>query len=290
MKEYAYFPGCSVKGTARHYEESLLAVFKALDLHLKEIDDWNCCGATLYMSVDPLISFTLSARNLSKAANGNQDVVTPCSACYLVLLKTQDHIRRYPYIREKVTKSLRAIDLKYKDHIRVRHPLEVLLNDLGLEEIRKRVVEPLIGYKIAPYYGCQIVRPYGMIDDECFPTVMDRLFEALGAEVIDFPLKTRCCGGSLTGTLQDVGLRLNYILLHEARLRGANVMATICPLCQFNLEVYQDKINKTYKTDLTMPVLYFTQLIGLALGLPRKKLGLKRNLIPLKSLEEVIES
>jgi len=287
MKEYTYYPGCSVKGTARQYEESLLAVFEALDLHLNELEDWNCCGATLYMSVDETMSFTLSARNLAKAGmNGGHDVVAPCSACYLVLLKTQDHIRRYPAIREKVNKALRAVNLTYTDRVRVRHPLEVLLTDLGVEAIREKVKRPLLGYKIAPYYGCQIVRPYGALDHQCFPTAMDRLFEALGAEVVDYPLKTRCCGGSLTGTLEDAGLRLNYILLNEAVKRGANVMTTVCPLCQFNLECYQNKISRTYHEEISLPVVYFTQLLGIALGVPEKELGLKRNFV---SLEEVVQ-
>jgi heterodisulfide reductase subunit B len=287
MKQYTYYPGCSVKGTAKQYEESLLAVFNALDLKLNELDDWNCCGATLYMSVDNLMSFTLSARNLAKAAmNGQHDLVTPCSACYLVLLKTQDHIKRYPAIREKVNKALRAADLKYQQNVKVRHPLEVLLTDVGLEEIRKKVKTPLRGYKIAPYYGCQIVRPYSEFNHGSFPTSLDQLFEALGAEVVDYPLKTRCCGGSLTGTLEEVGLRLNYILLHEAVKRGANIMTTVCPLCQFNLECYQNKINSKYKTNIILPVVYFTQLMGLALGISKKALGLERNLVPLNEIAE----
>ncbi|RMD95870.1 MAG: disulfide reductase, partial [Calditrichaeota bacterium] len=277
MKTYTYYPGCSVKGTARQYEESLLAVFDALELKLEELPDWNCCGATFYMSVDEKMSFSLSARNLALAERYQRDIVTPCSACYLVLLKTQDYIKRYPEIRKKVSDALEAAKLTYHGTLQVRHPLEVLINDVGLEAIQNRVRKPLRSFKIAPYYGCQIVRPYQKFDHRRYPETMDRLFEALGAEVVDYPSKTRCCGGSLMGTMEDVGIRLNYILLHDAAKRGANCIATLCPLCHFNLDMYQKKILKTYDSFEEIPVLYFTQLMGLAFGLPAKKLGIQRS-------------
>lgn len=284
MKDYAYYPGCSVKGTGRHYEESLLAAFDALGLNLLEIDDWNCCGATLYMSVDEMMSFTLSSRNLALAEKMGHDIVTPCSACYLVLIKTQDFIRRYPEIKAKIDGALKSAGMEYKGKVRVRHPLEVLINDMGLEDIKKKVTRPLKGIRVAPYYGCQLVRPYHEFDHPIYPTTMDRLLEALGAEVVDYPLKTRCCGGSLTGTIENVGLRLNQILLNEAQKRGANCLVTVCPLCQFNLECYQTKINKRFGTDLSLPILYFTQLLGLAVGVSKEELGFKRAMVPADSI------
>jgi heterodisulfide reductase subunit B len=291
MKAYTYYPGCSVKGTAKQYEESLLAVFEALDLRLEELPDWNCCGATFYMSVDEVMSFSLSARNLALAEPYKRDVVAPCSACYLVLLKTQDYIKRYPDIRKKVSDALDAANLTYHvGAVRVRHPLEILINDVGLENIRNRVKSPLRSFKIAPYYGCQIVRPYQEFDHQRYPETMDHLFEALGATVVDYPLKTSCCGGSLMGTIENVGLRLNYILLKEAHKRGANCIATVCPLCQFNLEAYQRKILEKENGLTETPVLYFTQLVGLALGVPAQKLGLQRAMVTPKYLVESLEA
>jgi|Deesub1362B_J571_1020462.scaffolds.fasta_scaffold03714_1 heterodisulfide reductase subunit B len=279
MKTYTYYPGCSIKGTAKQYEESLLAVFEALDLKLEELSDWNCCGATMYMAVDEEMSFALSARNLALAEKLERDVVAPCSACYLVLLKTQDYIRKYPELRIKIGKALAAADLVYHGTVKVRHPLEVFINDVGLEELQNRVRVPLRSFKIAPYYGCQIVRPYPNFDHSCYPETMDLLFETLGADVVDYPLKTRCCGGSLTGTIEEVGLRLNYILLEEAHRRGANCIVTVCPLCQFNLEAYQNRILKKYNNLNEMPVFYFTQLMGLAFGIEPEKLGLQRQMV-----------
>jgi heterodisulfide reductase subunit B len=284
VKEYAYYPGCSVKGTARHYEESLLMTFSAMELNLVELEDWNCCGATLCLAVDELMSDAMSSRNLAIAEKMGLDLVAPCSACYLVLIKTQDHIRRYPDIKAKMNRALEAVGMEYHGKLRVRHPLDILMNDVGLKEITARVTKPLEGFRVAPYYGCQLTRPYQVFDHSFYPSSMDKLFEALGAEVINYPLKTRCCGGSIIGSMEDVGLRLNQILLQEARKRGANCLATVCPLCQFNLECYQAKINKRYGSDFSLPVLYFTQLLGLAMGLPEDQLGFNRAVVPVDSL------
>ncbi len=288
MKQYTYYPGCSLKGTGRAYEESLLAVCEALDLSLNELEDWNCCGATAYMSVDESKALALAARNLALAEKSSDDMVVPCSGCYLVLGKTKKTIQDYPETSESVGDILNRNDLDYQGKVQVRHPLEVLLTDVGLEAIKQRVVRPLTELKIAPYYGCQIVRPYATFDHQIYPTGMDRLFEALGAEVVPYPLKTRCCGGSLTGTINEVGLRLVYILLKEAQKREANVIVTLCPLCHFNLDSYQDQVAAKYD-DVALPVLYFTQVIGLALGLAPEKLGLQRHLVSTAALSTPAE-
>jgi heterodisulfide reductase subunit B len=280
MKAYQYYPGCSLKGTGRAYEESLLAVFRALDVELNEIEDWNCCGATAYMSVDEGKALRLAARNLALAeqGNGTHDVVVPCSGCYLVLNKTRHVIEEYPEIGRDIKRSLADVGLPYRGTSRLRHPLDVLVNDIGIDAIKERVVRPLAGLSVAPYYGCQIVRPYATFDHQTFPVTMDRLLQALGATVVDYPLKTRCCGGSMTGTIPQVGLRLTYILLSHAQKAGADLMTTVCPLCQFNLDAYQGEIGKAHGP-VRMPVVYITQLVGLALGLAPEALGLGREIV-----------
>jgi heterodisulfide reductase subunit B len=283
--KYTYYPGCSLKGTGRAYEESLLAVFDALGVDLEEPKDWNCCGATAYMSVSQDTAFVLASRNLVLAGNNSDGMLAPCSGCYLVLKKTQHYVAEYPAVADEVHKALQRAGLKYNGNVKVRHPLDVLVNDIGLDAIKKAVKSPLKGYKVAPYYGCQIVRPYATFDHQTYPVLMDKLLQALGAEVVRYPLKTRCCGGSLTGTIPEVGERLSFLLLKEAQKRGANVIATVCPLCQFNLDSYQDDIARRWER-VTMPVVYFTQLIGLALGLPAKVLGLKRCIVPIEPLLE----
>jgi len=282
--KYAYFPGCSLKGLGRAYEESLLPVMERLGVELVELDDWNCCGATAYMSVDEGKACILAARNLALAEKtGPHDLITPCSACYLVLNKTKHYIEDSPEINASVQRALGAAGLKYGGHTRVRHPLDILVNDVGLDVIREKVVRPLKGLKVAPYYGCQVVRPYATFDDAWNPTTMDRLLATLGAEVVPYPLKTKCCGASLTGTLPDTGLRLTYILLKEAVRRGADVIATICPLCQFNLDAYHDQLARQWGP-VPIPTVYFTQLMGLAFGLPESQLGLNRNFVRMKPL------
>ncbi|MCX5794314.1 MAG: CoB--CoM heterodisulfide reductase iron-sulfur subunit B family protein [Elusimicrobia bacterium] len=276
--KYLYFPGCSLKGTGKAYEESLLAVFKALGVELKEIEDWNCCGATAYMSVDEAKSYALAGRNLAIAEREELDVIAPCSACYLGLNKAQKSLEDHPQIRAKVDKALAAAGLEYHGKVKVRHPLDVLINDVGLDAIAKRIKSPLKGHKFAPYYGCQIVRPFASFDDQHEPVFMDRLIKAAGAECVTYPLKTRCCGGSLTGTVPEVGLRLAYIIIKEAKKRGAEAIVTVCPLCQFNLDGYQDQIARKFEA-VDMPVVYFTQILGLALGLSADELGLKRSII-----------
>ncbi len=283
--KYGYFPGCSLKGTGRAYEESLLPVMKHLGVDMIELDDWNCCGATAYMAVDEGKACALAARNLALAEKaGHQQVLAPCSACYLVLNKTQHYMEDYASMKGIVDKALDSVGLSASGSTPVRHPLDVLLNDIGLDAVKMKVSKPLKGLKVAPYYGCQIVRPYSTFDDQADPKSMDKLLQTLGATVIDWPLKTKCCGGSLTGTLPEAGLRLSYILLKEAKKRGADVIATVCPLCQFNLDAYHDKIAAKWES-VRVPTVYFSQLMGLAFGLPSKQMGIHRSLVPMKPLE-----
>jgi len=299
--KFSYFPGCSLKGTGRAYEESLLPVLKLLGVELEELDDWNCCGATAYMAVDEVKACVMASRNLAIAEKtaAHQELLAPCSACYLVLNKTKHYLHESPAVERVVQKALRQGNLTYSGNVPVRHPLDVLVNDVGIDEIKKRVKRPLKGLKVAPYYGCQIVRPYATFDDQYNPVLMDRLMEAIGCTIVTYPLKTRCCGGSLTGTLPEPGLLCSYILLKEAITRGADVVATVCPLCQFNLDCYRDKMaakwgdetipdpanpstRMTIGPRLNIPVVFFTQLIGLAFGLSERELGLHRGFAPLR--------
>jgi heterodisulfide reductase subunit B len=283
---YLYYPGCSAKSTGKPYEESMLEVFKELEIPLEELEDWNCCGATNYMAINELKAFTLSARNFALAERQHQDralaeIVAPCAACYLGLLKAQKYLTDYPEIRAKVCEGLHNAGLNYVGRVKVRHPLEILVKDYGLEKLSSRAKKSLEGYRVACYYGCQLVRPYSEFDDQHKPHTMDDIVEALGAQAVDWPLKTRCCGGSLTGTIQMCGLRLVAMLLNEAIKRGCNVIATACPLCQFNLECYQKIMNKKFGYWFKVPVVFFTQLVGVALGIDKKKLGLNRLFLPL---------
>ena len=287
---YLYYPGCSLKSTGRAYEESLLAVARRLGISLPAIDDWNCCGATAYMAISELKAFALCARNFALAEQqmdpgaASVDIVAPCAACYLGLNKAAHYLNDYPAIRKKVSMALDAASLEYNQRVRIRHPLDLFIHDIGVERIAAQVRRPLTGLRVACYYGCQIVRPYAEFDDQQDPTTMDTIMAALGAEVVDWPLKTRCCGGALTGTVPDVGQRLSHLLLNEAQGRHCDLIVTACPLCQLNLECYQEQLNRRFDTTIHMAVAYFTQAMGVAMGIAARDLGLRRLFVPWPSV------
>ncbi len=279
--KYLYYPGCSLKSSGKLYEDSLLAVFKILGVEVQELEDWNCCGATNYMSINDKFAIAITARNLALAEKqGGGELIAPCAACYMGLLKTQNYLDSDVAIRDKVVQQLSKEGLTPNRNIKVRHPLDVLVNDIGLDTIKKAVKKPLENVRVACYYGCQLIRPFATFDDAHDPQTMEKITRALGAEPVEWPIKTRCCSGSMTSTMTDIGLSMNFELLKEAKHRGANVMLTACPLCQFNLECFQGKISRKFHEDVKMPVMYFTQLMGMAFGVSRKQLGLHQMLSP----------
>jgi heterodisulfide reductase subunit B len=283
--KYFYYPGCSLKGMGKSYEESLLKVCTKINLQMEEIEDWNCCGSTPYLGIDELKSMALACRNMAIAEKkGGTDIIAPCSACYLILNKTNHTLKDYPDLKEKIGEALKEIGMAYSGNLKIRHPLDVFVNDGWMEKIGASIKKPLKDLKIACYYGCQLTRPYSEFDDQINPQTMDKLIELTGAQIVDYPLKTKCCGGIITGNMTETSLELIYILLKEAKKRGADIIATPCPLCQFNLDAYQDKIEKKYEK-MDIPVLYFTQIIGLAMGFSKEVLGINRCLTSARSLK-----
>ena len=278
-RSYLYFPGCTMNATGVAYGESVLTLFGLLGVPIEELPDWNCCGATSYMSIDERAAFVLSGRNLSLAHQaGPRDLVVPCSACFLILRKTQEYVRQYPSVRQEVDDALKEAGLPPVGPVRVRHPLEVLYNDVGVEQIRAKVTRHWHGGRVACYYGCQAVRPFAEADQPYNPMRMDQLLQAAGVSTVDHPLKTKCCGGSLTGTIHPVGVRLNYILLKEVARRGAQAVATMCSLCQINLDAYQAEMQAESQEVFDVPIVYFTQILGWALGGDFRSLGLHRSI------------
>ncbi|KXA89218.1 hypothetical protein AKJ61_03340 [candidate division MSBL1 archaeon SCGC-AAA259B11] len=288
MKEYAYYPGCSLKGSAENYENSLFKVFKVLEIDLEELEDWNCCGATLFYSTDELKAYGLSARNLALAEQTGKDIIAPCSACYHTLKKTQKRLRENSSDREKVNRALEQVGLDYRDCVEVKHPLEVVIEVIGLEKIKKKIEGGLEDLKIAPYYGCLFARPHG-VGDPHFPNYMDQLIDAIGGEVIDYPVKTRCCGGLQSYIYREAGLELIYILLNEAERREADAIMTLCPFCHLNLEILQKECRKSYDLHSQLPIVYFTQLLGLSLGIDERDLEFSKSVIPLDQILSKME-
>ena len=294
--KYAYFPGCSLESTAKEYDLSGRLVMRELGVELEEIKDWNCCGASAAEITSHLLALVLPARNLALAeaaieaeGNGNGapecvgQLVASCSACYVNLRKVEEKARADAALLDKINQALDVDGLAYSGKIQVRHLLDVIANDVGTEAIAAKVKRPLEGLRVAPYYGCQTVRPYSPFDAPYLPETMDGVLAALGVQVHPNPLKAACCGGTLLTTKREVGIKLLSDLFEA--VEGADCIVTVCPLCQMNLESYQGQVSKELGQPLHMPVLYLTQLLGLAFGLPEKELGLKHNIVPLKLTE-----
>jgi len=288
MKEYVYFPGCSLEKIAISYHLSAIETTKKLGITLKELEDWNCCGATAYFHVDELLAYTLSARNLAMAEKVGTEVVAPCSACYKNMYFTNVHLNEDPDLAEHINEALQEDNLNFTGKMSVKHLIEVFANDLGPDELKNKVVFPLNDLKVAAYYGCQILRPKKDQEDVEQPHYFEDLMGTIGATPVDFPMRLTCCGGSLLISSRPAAYGMIRNLLYDAQRIQADVIATACPLCQVNLECYQQQVNQEFGTNFSIPVVYFTQLIGLALGIPPKKLGFgKEFLSPKKAIDAI---
>jgi heterodisulfide reductase subunit B len=275
---YHYYPGCSLEGAAREYDLSTRAVMASVGAQLIEIEDWSCCGAVAAASLSYLLSLALPARNLAIAEKQPEvtDILVPCSACYLNLKKVAEKTRREPGLLGRLNRILMDDQLQINGRVHVRHLLDILANDLGADTFRPLVKNGFQGFRIAPYYGCQCLRPFAVFDDPESPRAMEPLIEATGAQVHPWNLGGKCCGASHMNTDMDVSLELVTAILRGAK--GADAIVTVCPMCQMNLEAYQQKISRKCNEDLHITVLYLPQLIGLALGLSEQDLGLDLNL------------
>ena len=286
---YAYYPGCSAHSNARAYDKSAQAVARALGLQFLEVDDWNCCGATEYFSIDKIPAYSLVARNLALAARQHtHELVAPCSACYLNLAKTDKHMGIAPKLSEQVNRALAAGGLHYDaGQLRVRHLLDIVVDDVGYEAIAEKVTRPLNGLRVAPYYGCLVVRPYADTNPE-YPTHMDTLLTTLGATVVDFPMKAHCCGGHMTQISEETAFELIRRILHNAQAYNADLVVTVCPMCQLNLDAYQGNVNRMFGTTFNLPVLYFTQMMGLAFGMSQDEMGIGSEIVAARSVLQKI--
>lgn len=286
--KYSYYPGCSLERNAIAYHKSTMAIADPLDIQLAEVEDWNCCGATEYFSLELLPAYSLVGRNLALTAkqatnDHTSDLIAPCSACYLNLIKTDHYMGESPELAEQVNTALAAGGLHYDPgSVHVRHLLDIIVNDVGFEAIAEKITKPLYGLRVAAYYGCLVVRPHfeeATFDDPEYPTTLDELVGVLGAEAVDFPLKAHCCGGHMTQISEGVALEMIRRLLKNAADYEADVIITLCPMCQLNLDAYQEQVNKYFKTNYSIPILYFTQLIGLAMGISADDLGFGKEFV-----------
>lgn len=272
---YAYFPGCSLSATGLDYNMSLKCVAKALGIDLVEVRDWVCCGASSAHATSHLLSIALPVLSLSHAEqDGFQKLIAPCLACLSRFKAANVELEKDPHLKETIHQ---VFDYKYQGNVKVYHPLEVFL-EMGMEKIREKVRKKLSGLKIACYYGCVLTRPPKVcqFDNMENPQSMDTIVRTLGAQPLQWSFKTECCGVSMTLTRSDIVLKLTNDILREAKEAGADAIAVACPLCQANLDGRQRQIEEKYKTRYRLPILYITQLMGLAFGAFPKEVGIQK--------------
>ncbi|WP_462326247.1 CoB--CoM heterodisulfide reductase iron-sulfur subunit B family protein [Desulfobaculum sp.] len=285
---YAYYPGCSQEGTSRENDRSSRAVLAALGVELIEMTDWSCCGSTPAHTVDHELAAALSARNLEIASTAGQNTVaTPCPGC-LKNLRSANTKMQDEAFRERVNGLL---DRPYAGNVDCRSILQILLEDVGEETIAQRALHSLSGLTIVPYYGCLLTRPAGLMDfdDPENPTSMDRLCRTLGAEVPEeFSYKMECCGAAYGIPKKDIVMRNTGRILDAAAELGADAVVTACPLCHQNLDLRQGQVNRANHSSHNIPVFYITQLVGLALGLDIRDLGLDQHAVNPKGLAQAV--
>jgi heterodisulfide reductase subunit B2 len=290
MTQYLYYPGCSMESSGRAYHDSIQVVNEKLNIDFEEIDDWNCCGATEYLAISQPRAYALIGRNLalaSQQSKTSQSLVAPCSACYLNLSKVDHQMKVYPKIDKQVNSALAAGNLNYKPgSLEVRHLLDIIYYEVGLETVKSKVVRPLHGLRVVPYLGCMVPRPdyQKRFSDYNQPMELDKLMEALGAQVVDYQYKTTCCGGHIPHISPNTAYELIRRLLYGAERTQADIMVTVCPMCQLNLDAYQSDTNRHFNNQFTLPVVFFTQLMGLAFGAEPDQVGIGRELIDARSV------
>ncbi|MEW6685642.1 MAG: CoB--CoM heterodisulfide reductase iron-sulfur subunit B family protein [Candidatus Edwardsbacteria bacterium] len=263
--KYSYFPGCTLKTKAKGFEDSALAVAKALDFEMIELPHWYCCGTSFSLIKDNVMAFSAPVRNLLQAQKEKSDLTTLCSFCYNTLKRANEVMRKDAEKRKKLSDF---IEEEYQGEVKVLHLLEILKNQIGFEDLKKKVKKSLKGLKVASYYGCLLLRPQEEIglDNAENPQILENLLTALGAEVVDFPHKTECCGSFQMLNSPEVAADCSHLILRSALKNGAELVIGSCPLCQYNLDTRQKLIKERHQDFSEIPVLYFTQLLGIALG------------------------
>jgi heterodisulfide reductase subunit B len=275
--EIGFYPGCSLKGTSREYNESVLALARAFGIKIKEIEDWNCCGATAAHSMDEKLSLALPARVLALAEKqGFSEVVVPCASCYNHLAVTQYKLLKDAGLRKDISDSIK---MPYNGSVRIMNVIQ-FLNTYVKDKIREKTIHPF-KYDVACYYGCLLVRPHQILkfDRTEDPQSMDDLMRITGANAIEWGYKTECCGAGLSVSRTDLVAKLSGNIVKDAEDRGAKAIIVACPMCHSNLDMRRPQIDEYLGEKATIPVLYITQAIGLAIGLSPDDLGLRRHFV-----------
>ena len=274
--EYLYFPGCTLYTKAQNLDAAGRDCAKILGFELKELTNWTCCGATFPLAKDNIMALAPPARILARAKEEGSSLTTLCSVCFNVIKRTNELIKGDEEKRDKINTF---IEMDYQGDVQVLHYLEILKREIGFDTVKATLKKDLQGMKVAPFYGCMLLRPFEemQFDDKEAPTIFEDFLEAISCEPVDFPYKIECCGAFQSVGAPEVATECAYAILNSALKNGAEAVTTTCPLCQFNIDSMQREIREKHNDFPGIPILYFTQLLGLALGLPIETLDFQRN-------------
>ncbi len=284
--KFALYPGCAAKGATPELYQSTMAIVGRLGIDVVELAASSCCGAGVVTEAEPDVALALSARNFAQAERLGLDVMTICGTCQGVMAAANKRLKSEPGLLDRINRLLEPDGIAYRGTIQVKHLLWIIVREIGLRQLGAQVVKSLQGLRIAPFYGCYILRPSWDLgfDDPENPTSLEQVIHALGGEVIAYAGRTKCCGFPIILEKEAVAMAMSGANMKEAKDQGADCMVTPCPLCHMSLDIYQDRAGQAVDTRLNLPILHLPQLLGLAMGIPGKELGLARHLIPVDSI------
>lgn len=290
--KYAYFPGCVGQDSCKELDVSTKLISNVLGIELVELEDATCCGAGFVQDVNYDLSLALNARTLALAERQHLDILTVCSTCQFNLDRANRELKEDAKKLAEVNKMLAEVGLRYNGTVEIKHLLWVLVDEVGLAQLQRRVKVDLSDLNVASFYGCQLIRPGTLhgYDDPDRPQYFERLIEALGAKAVDYEERKKCCGFPITFVNEDASMRMNAKNMLAAKVRGADVMATSCPLCHINLDMYQGKAEKVAGERIELPILHLPQLVGLAMGIPPAQLLMKRHIVSTKTVGDALKA
>ncbi|MEK6632908.1 MAG: CoB--CoM heterodisulfide reductase iron-sulfur subunit B family protein [Nitrospirota bacterium] len=284
--KFALYPGCAAKGVTPELYQSTMAIVGRLGIDVVELAASSCCGAGVVTEAEPDVALALNARNFAQAESLGLDIMTICGTCQGVMAAANKRLKSDPGLLDRINRVLEPDGIAYCGTIQVKHLLWIIVREIGLRQLGTQVVKSLQGLRIAPFYGCYILRPSWDLgfDDPENPTSLEQVIRALGGEAVAYAGRTKCCGFPIILEKEAVAMAMSGANMKEAKDQGADCMVTPCPLCHMSLDIYQDRAGQAVNTQLNLPILHLPQLLGLAMGIPAKELGLARHLIPVDSI------
>lgn len=288
---YALYPGCAAKGATPELHQSTMAVIGRLGIEVVELAAASCCGAGVVGEADPDVALALNARTFAQAEQLGLDVMTICGTCQGVMGAANKRLKQEPAVLERVNRVLELDGMAYRGTVQVKHLLWIVVKEVGLQRLAEQVLVPMDKFRIAPFYGCYILRPSWDLgfDDPENPTSLEKVIRTVKGEPVAYAGRTKCCGFPIILEQEAIAIAMAGTNMKDAKDEGADFMVTPCPLCHMSLDIYQERAGKAVHANLNLPILHLPQLLGLAMGVPPKDLGLSRHLVPVDSIIRVTE-